>query len=168
MKNKVIIIGLILFVIVGIWFYKNRKSIDDVEIRKVDYTFKLEITKLDLEELKSYGLPIILDFGADGCPACDTMMPYLVELNKEMQGKALIKTMDVWKHPELAKGYPVELIPTQFFFYSDGTPYIPEQIEDLELEIIKDDGGKHILTKHVGILTVEQMKQILKEMGIDG
>ncbi len=167
MKKKITIVILIVLIIIGIWFIKNNKKESTVEIRNVNSTFKLDSTVLDLDELKSYNLPIILDFGADGCPACDKMHPYLVELNNEVQEKAIVKCMDVWKYPDLANGYPVELIPTQFLFNSDGTPYNPTNADEMNIEIIKDENGNHTLTKHVGILTLFEMRQMLKEMGMN-
>lgn len=51
--------------------------------------FSLYVTeKIDLEKLKSYGLPIIIDFGADSCIPCKEMAPVLLELNAGLRGKA--------------------------------------------------------------------------------
>lgn len=172
---SVITIVAIILVIIGIWFFKKneKKEIENTDnntnntTQTINADFKLNITSnFDLEKLKSYNLPIIIDFGADSCIPCKQMAPVLKQLNSELQEKAIIRFVDVWKYPKLANGYPIELIPTQIFINSDGTPYAPENADELELEFIKDENGKHIFTTHVGALTVEQMKSMLKEMGL--
>ena len=130
--------------------------------------FKINITtKIDLEKLKSYKLPIIIDFGSDGCVPCKQMEPALRQIHEEFLGKAIVKFLDVWRYPNLAEGYPVELIPTQIFFNSNGLPYSPENAEEMGLEFIIDNDGNHTLTMHVGALTVEDMRFMLKEMGVN-
>ena len=81
-----------------------------------------EATSIDLGALTSYGLPIIIDFGADTCIPCKEMAPVLKTLNAEMQGKAIIKFVDVWKNGNAADGFPIQVIPTQVLINSDGTP----------------------------------------------
>lgn len=160
----------------GIWIIKNNQKEEEKRVENntinqtqtVNADFKLNITsKIDLEKLKSYNLPIIIDFGSDSCIPCKEMAPALKQLNSELQEKAIIRFVDVWKYPKLADGYPIELIPTQIFINSDGTPYAPENAEELGLEFITDGSGKHIFTTHIGALTVEEMKAMLKEMGLN-
>ncbi|OLN32939.1 Thioredoxin [Desulfosporosinus metallidurans] len=40
----------------------------------------------------------MIDFGADSCVPCKEMAPVLKKLNTEMQGKAIVKFVDVWKN----------------------------------------------------------------------
>lgn len=172
-----IIVVAIIVIIAGIWVFKNneKKKSEVIENNNTSNTtqtvnpdFKLNITSgFSLDKLKTYNLPIIIDFGSDSCIPCKQMAPALKQLNSELQGKAIVRFVDVWKYPNLANGYPIELIPTQIFINSDGTPYAPANAEELELEIITDENGKHIFTTHVGALTVEQMKSMLKEMGLN-
>lgn len=180
MLNKrvisILVVLIIIFVIIIIWFVKNgekennqiiNNNIDNTEVL-VNSDFKLNTrSKIDLEKLKSHNLPIIIDFGADGCGPCKEMEPALEELNEELQGKAIIKFIDVWKYPTLANEYPIQLIPTQILFNSDGTPYAPANATELGLEFIEDENGEHIYTTHVGILTKEQMLNMLREMGLN-
>jgi thioredoxin 1 len=131
---KIVIGVVIVGVIVGIYFYKNN---DREEAEAVGENTKLELafeedekdfgvsefegadfdlhveTELDLDTLKSYNLPIIIDFGADSCIPCKEMAPVLVKLNTEFEGKAIIKFVDVWKYQSLSEGYPIKVIPTQ-------------------------------------------------------
>jgi len=128
----------------------------------------LEATDINLEQLKSYGLPIVIDFGADSCIPCKEMAPVLKELNSELQGKAIIKFVDVWKYPELAEGYPISVIPTQLFFNKDGKPYTPSDPESMRMAMyVKDDTNEHVFTTHEGGMTKEQILNALSEMGLE-
>lgn len=146
----------------------NQENIEENVSQIPNDVFELEITdEINLENLKRYNLPIIIDFGSDGCMPCRQMAPDLKELNKQMIGKAIVKFADVWEYTNLADGYPVVLIPTQIFINSDGTPYSPQNAEELDLEFITNENGEHIFTRHVGGLSLEQMKSMLKEMGLN-
>jgi thioredoxin 1 len=177
-----------LIVLVGIWFVKNNKN--DIDYAESDNSgtvssensgttasdkvvydnpdFSLHVTdKIDLDKLKSYGIPIILDFGSDSCIPCKQMAPVLKELNAELQGKAIIRFVDVWKYRELSEGYPISVIPTQIFFDANGKPYKPKNPEASQMKIYTSrDNGEHIFTAHEGGATKEQLLDILKEMGL--
>lgn len=164
---KIIVPTLIVLVIIGIWVFKNSQAKFDNSTAN-DADFILEATSIDLDELKSYNLPIIIDFGADSCIPCKEMAPVLKVLNEEMQGKAIIKFVDVWKYGEAAADFPVQVIPTQVIFDTDGKPYTPS--EDLGLEMTMystKDTGEHIFTVHQGGLSEKQMRTILKDMGVE-
>ena len=77
--------------------------------------FELEAKSIDLEKLRTYGLPIIIDFGADSCIPCKEMAPVLKKLNAEMRGSVIVKFVDVWKNGGAADGFPIQVIPTQLF-----------------------------------------------------
>lgn len=216
--KSIIIIAVIILIIMGIWFYKNKennsisKIIDDKENIENNITtntinndevnitnvlnnagvnntstvnnennintenkvinengtsedFELEVTeKFNLEDLKSYKLPIILDFGADYCAPCREMKPILKKLNTELRGKAIIKVCDIMEYPNFADGYDISLIPTQIFINSDGTPFNPENYKELGINLVKDKNGKHIYTSHIGYLSEKELKDIIKEM----
>jgi len=40
-----------------------------------------------------------------------------------MQGKAIVKFVDVWKNKDAAADFPVQVIPTQFYFDKKGNPF---------------------------------------------
>jgi thioredoxin 1 len=163
-----IIIPLLIVVLIGmIWYIKNP---DKAPIIPDDNpSFVLHVTdSLDLDKLKSYGLPIIIDFGADSCIPCKEMAPVLKELNEELRGKVIIKFVDVWKYKSLAKDYPISLIPTQVFFDKDGKPYAPPNPETSQMQIYNSkDTNKHILTTHEGGMTKKEILAVLKEMGVE-
>ena len=123
-----IVIPVLVIVAVGVmWFAKNSGGAADAGTSAgANPDFVLEVTEgLDIEALKSYGLPIIIDFGADSCITCKEMAPVLKELNQDLRGEAIVKFVDVWKYPELAEGYPVRVIPTQIFIDAEGNPHVP-------------------------------------------
>ena len=170
---KVIAPIAIFLVIIGIWVVKNndKNSIandkgDENIVKPIDNPdFVLESTELDLEKLKSYGLPIMIDFGADDCPPCKEMEPILKELHEEYQGKVIIKFYDVWKDQSLADGFPVQVIPTQFFFDKDGEPYVPSDSESMMMYTLKTT-NEHVYTAHEGFMAKEMIVEVFKEMGV--
>lgn len=170
-KKKLLRISVPVFialVVAGIWILKNyEKGPSDSAVPNNEEVFALETTAIDLEALKSYGLPIIIDFGSDSCIPCRQMAPALKTINKEMQGKAIIKYIDVWKYTDAANGFPIQVIPTQMFINADGTPYVPG--DDIKIDFTmysRKDSGQHVFTIHQGGLTVEQMRAILADMGV--
>lgn len=114
------------------------------EIDKEDANFNLAVSELDLETLKSYKIPMLIDFGSDSCIPCKQMAPVLKELNSELRGKAIVKFVDIWQYPEASEGFDFSLIPTQFFLDKDGKVY----------------------TSHTGAITKEEAVKILVDMGM--
>ncbi|MEN8906067.1 MAG: thioredoxin family protein [Clostridiales bacterium] len=167
---KIVIPILIICIIGVIWFVKNSDEESDFKNSKdVDNSeFALKVTeKLDIEKLKSHGLPIVIDFGSDECIPCKRMAPVLEELNSELHGKAIVKFVDIWKDPLFADGYPISVIPTQIFITSEGKPYNPSNAKDKNLKIYNDDSGKHTFTVHEGGIYKDELLSILKEMGLE-
>ncbi len=164
--RKIIIMVVLLGIVVGIWAVKNyKKNIDLVGSDNPD--FALNVTrKIDLEKLKSYGLPIIIDFGADSCTTCKEMAPVLKELNQELQGKAIIKFVDVRKYKDLAEGYPISVIPTQIFIDANGNPYKQEDPNEMNIMFYSLGDMERGFTVHEGGMTKEQLLNVLKEMGM--
>lgn len=166
---KIIIPLIIVAVVVGIWIAKNNeKSAEEVLPVTDNADFALNATELDLEQLKSYGIPIMIDFGADSCVPCKEMAPVLKELNADYQGKVIVKFVDVWKDQSLAEGFPVEVIPTQFFFDKDGNPYVPSDPEAMQMMMYSlRDTNEHVYTAHQGGMTKEQILAVFKELGVE-
>ena len=119
--QKIVVVAIIVLLVGGVWLAKNRETVfekgervgeeqitdagqetgsdqNDVtgNTEAVEGYFPLHVTDaIDLEELKSYGLPIIIDFGADSCVPCKEMAPVLEKLNEELKGKAIVLFVDV-------------------------------------------------------------------------
>lgn len=192
---KIIIPIVVVAIITGIWFFKanqEKQEVTDIntvvttigeseettvsdssetatdepqEIANTD--FLLAATTIDLDKLKSYSLPIIIDFGADSCMPCKEMAPVLKKLNQEWQGKVIVKFVDVWKYPDAAADFPLQVIPTQFFFDAQGKPYVPSDPGGMQMIMYSlKDTQEHVYTAHQGGLTEEQFRTIFKEMGI--
>lgn len=176
MNKKILTIIIIFIIIIGIagmWVIKNKQKINENntnqenKIENINEDFELNVTgDLNLEKLKSYKLPIIIDYGAEWCPPCQMMKPDIIKLNKELQGKAIIKMVDVDENIDAADGYKINLLPTQILINSDGTPYIPKDHSIEGFEMVKDENGEVLYTMHVGILTKSQIMNILEEMGM--
>ena len=134
---------------------------------KVNNDFVLAASEINLDKLKLYKLPIIIDFGADSCIPCKEMAPVLKKLNEEWQGKVIVKFVDVWKYPDASADFPVQVIPTQFFFDSNGNPYVPSDPEGMQMIMYSlKDTQEHVYTAHQGGLTEEQIRAVFEEMGI--
>lgn len=166
---RIIVPVLILAFIGGLWFVKNMNT-QEPPGENVHPDFALHVTEeLNLEQLKSHGLPIMIDFGADSCAPCKEMAPVLEKLNKELQGKAIIKFVDVWKYPDLAQGYPLTVIPTQVFFDKDGKPYSPADPQEMRMNLYTlKETNEHVFTTHEGGMTEEMILTVLSELGLEG
>lgn len=176
---KIIIPVCFVLLVAGIWIIKNvdtgsnsftsppgNKGSENLITPNNEEAYVLEATSIDLEALTSYGLPIMIDFGADSCVPCKEMAPVLEAMNAEMQGTAIIKFVDVWKNSSAANDFPIQVIPTQVFINADGTPYVPS--DDIEIEFTMystKDTNEHVYTIHQGGLTEDQMRTILADMG---
>ncbi len=171
---KILVPVLIIAVIAGIWFVKNSaKEAPDANatpeiMEGADFGLR-ETEAINFEELSAYGLPIIVDYGADSCIPCKAMAPVLEKANSVFTGKAFVKFINVWDYPNAANNVPVQVIPTQVIFDADGKPFIPS--EELAAEIQFDmysarDTGEHVFTVHQGGLTEGQMWAILEDMGV--
>lgn len=171
---KILIPGLILLVIGGIYFFKNppvQNQEPENTTTPEDAAFTLTATEaIDFEALAEHGLPIIVDYGSDSCIPCQQMAPVLETMNEEMTGKAFIKFVDVWKYADAANNVPVQVIPTQVLVNADGTPFVPSDELAQTIEFIlysSRETGEHVFTVHQGGMTEEQMRLILAEMGVE-
>lgn len=90
------------------------------------------------------GRVTMIDLGATECIPCKMMAPILEELRIRYAGQADILFIDVWKDPEQAKIYGIQVIPTQIFF---------------------DDKGREVL-RHVGFMDRKRIVEILSTLGV--
>lgn len=165
---RILVLALIAAGLLIIWVVKTHYSPTTIDMESATARdFQLESKSIDLDELRRYEVPIIIDFGADSCDPCKRMEPVLVKLNDEMRDKAIIKFVDVWKHPEAANKFPIEIIPTQIFVTNDGKPYVPSKNIDTEFIMYSNaETDRHTYTLHKGELTEKQMRKILFDMGV--
>ena len=88
--------------------------------------------------------PSLIDFGADGCRACDMMTPILKTLKTKCAGKLNVGFVHVRKHQILAARYGIRSIPVQVFF---------------------DKDGKEVF-RHAGFFALDEIEKKLAEMGV--
>ncbi len=165
---RIVVLAVIILVIVGIYMF----NVLSAPVVNEDLEIPLIVTEFNMEEIASHELPTILDFGADECVPCKEMKPVLVKVNEDMQGKAVVQFVDVWENPAASTGYPIQVIPTQVFINSDGTPYMPSEeiynaIPGGFLMYADSDTEEHIFTVHEGGLTEAEMLLILEDMGVE-
>lgn len=75
----------------------------------------------EFEEAIQKGKIVIADFYADWCAPCQTQLPILEELSKDMEGKVDIIKINVDQQGELARRFGVRSIPTLVFFQNQNT-----------------------------------------------
>lgn len=85
-----------------------------------------------------------IELGADRCIPCKAMQPIMKEIAAEFEGKIQVVFYDVWKDPEPARKYKIQLIPTQVFV---------------------DPKGVEIF-RHVGFFAKEEILKMLKDKGV--
>ena len=67
------------------------------------------------ENLINQEKPILLDFYADWCGPCQSLLPIVEKLAGEYEGKIEIQKVNVDKNNELASKFGVRSIPSLFF-----------------------------------------------------
>ncbi len=78
-----------------------------------DSTFEQEILRSEL--------PVLVEFSAEWCGPCKTILPELRALSDELKDKAKVVTIDVDKSPVVARELGVQSVPT-FVVFHQGRP----------------------------------------------
>lgn len=114
-----------------------------VAVKQSNKAVKLPEISRQAEETKK--LPRLVDLGADKCIPCKMMAPILEEMKKDYAGTINIEFIDVWKNPDEAKKYKINIIPTQIFY---------------------DASGKELF-RHEGFFSKEKIISKWKEFGVE-
>jgi thioredoxin 1 len=96
-------------------------------------------------EVPVKGMVTLVDLGANACIPCKMMAPILAKLEKVYRGKAAIVFIDVWKNPDEAKRFNLQVIPTQIFY---------------------DKKGKEAY-RHMGFMGEKELVAVLDKLGAD-
>jgi thioredoxin 1 len=65
--------------------------------------------------------PVFVDFWATWCPPCKRIAPFVEELAKDYEGKAIVAKIDVDEAVEVASRYGINSVPTLMVF-KNGQP----------------------------------------------
>jgi len=77
----------------------------------------LEVNDSNFEEvvLKA-DKPVIVDFWAEWCGPCRMIAPFIEDISREFDGKAVVAKCDVDNNPGIVSKYGIRNIPTVLFF----------------------------------------------------
>ncbi len=102
----------------------------------------LVTNRLDIDFSKY--LVTFIELGADRCIPCKQMQPIMKDIATTFADRVQVVFYDVWKDPEPARKYKIQLIPTQVFV---------------------DQKGNEI-ARHVGLFPKEEIVELLKKHGV--
>lgn len=170
---KILIILIVIALIAGVFLLKKgTESSNKAEeiLLTEEERIPLEYTTFDMDAFLEPGLPLMLDMGSASCGPCLQMKPDLEAFYEESYGKVSVRYADIWADPALSGGLPAYAVPVQYFFNSDGSPYVPSEeiLSSIGFSLYSlKDSGEHVLTGHYGILSKEQMYAIFRDMGVE-
>lgn len=77
----------------------------------------LEVNDSNFDELVlNSDKPVMVDFWAEWCGPCRMIAPFVEDISKEYDGKALVYKCDVDSSPGVASRFGIRNIPTVLFF----------------------------------------------------
>lgn len=124
---------------------QRRGNPDADQAGETERTIKGEVlvtNRLDIDFSKH--LITFIELGADRCIPCKAMQPIMKEIAETYADRVQVVFYDVWKDPEPARKYGIQLIPTQVFI---------------------DQKGNEVF-RHVGLFPKEEILALLKKHGV--
>lgn len=140
MKNWVrwAIVGLIVVVIGGLYYYKNIYNKGETkDPKKNDYIYT------STENINE-ALPTIMTLSTTTCPACREMEAVLRKFAPKYKDKVNVVKIDLNKNPEYGYAFKVSVVPTNIFMKK----------------------GKEVFKGETGAMDEKSIKEIFKEMGV--
>ena len=91
---------------------------------------------------KSINKPVLVDFWADWCQPCQTIMPMLAKLADEYAGKFELAKVNADEEQELAAHFGIKSLPTMKLFYQG-------QLVDERMGAVPESDIRAMLDKHI-------------------
>jgi len=91
---------------------------------------------------KSINKPVLVDFWADWCQPCQTIMPMLAKLAEEYGGKFELAKVNADEEQELAAHFGIKSLPTMKLFYQG-------QIVDERMGAVPESDVRAMIDKHI-------------------
>ncbi len=105
-------------------------------------------------------LPVLVEFGATWCGPCKTMAPELTALEKELEGKLLVVTIDIDKSKVIPRELGIQSVPTCVVFQG-GRPVTakPGAMKLVQLRELVDP----FLPRAAGAIKPEEAAQLITQ-----
>ena len=105
-------------------------------------------------------LPVLLEFSAEWCQPCKTIAPEVAAFAKEMEGKVIVRKVDIDRSPLLSRELRIQSVPT-FMLFSQGRPVdaIVGAVGKKKLREMVDP----VLPRAEGALKAIELAQLIRE-----
>jgi len=101
----------------------------------------IQLATADFKNTVESNKTVVLDFYADWCGPCQTLLPTIHKLAEELQNDVVIKKVNVDNNKELAAQFNERSIPTLVFF---------------------NDGN--VVDRHTGLLTENDLREKINQL----
>jgi len=101
----------------------------------------IQLATADFKNTVESNKTVVLDFYADWCGPCQTLLPTIHKLAEELQNDVVIKKVNVDKDKELAAQFNVRSIPTLVFF-----------------------NNGNVVDRHTGLLTENDLREKINQL----
>ena len=119
------------------------------------------ITEREFEqEVLRPELPVLVEFTAEWCQPCKQIAPEVAAFAKEMEGKAVVRKVDIDRSPMLARELRVQSVPT-FMVFAQGRP-VDAVVGAVGKKKLRDM-VEPFLPRAEGALKAVELAQLLRE-----
>jgi len=120
---------------------EKARSIKEMS-KKVEQEGPLILTSNNFYDIINSEKPVIIDFWAEWCTPCITMLPVFENLAKKYNGKMVFGRLNVDENGEISNRYQVFSIPT-FIIFVKGKPV------DIVVGAVGERSLEKTITKHI-------------------